>query len=105
MDSQMTPLKLFLVHCGFYDTDVLDGVYESHVNFLVPAESFEDARAKVKLESDFQRKRMHVDGLQQIDALRGYRIELTIDPILDGKTIITSSRHRELAPKKTETPG
>jgi hypothetical protein len=100
----MTPLKLFLVHCGFYDIDVLDGVYESHVNFLVPADSFEDARAKVKLEPDFQKKRMHVDGLQQIDALRGYRIGLTLDPLLEGKTIITSSRHRELAPKKqTET--
>lgn len=100
----MTSMKLFLVHCGFYDTDVLDGVYESHVNFLVPAESFEDARAKVKLEPDFQKKRMHVDGLQQIDAVRGYRIGLTIDPLLEGKTIINSSRHRELAPKKqTET--
>ena len=96
----MTPLKLFLIHCGFYDTDVLDGVYESHVNFLVPADSFEDARAKVKLEPDFQKKSMHVDGLQQIDALRGYRIGLTIDPLLEGETIITSSRHRELAPKR-----
>jgi hypothetical protein len=96
----MAPLKLFLVHCGFYDADILEGVYESHVNFVIPAESFEDARAKIKLEPDFQKKRMHVDGLQLIDALKGYRVTLTPDPALDGQSIIISSRHRELAPKK-----
>lgn len=92
-------LKLFLVHCGFYDLEVLDGVYESHVNFVVAATSFEDARAKVKLEPDFQRKRMHVDGLQQIDAVQGYRIQFQEDPSLNGGTRIVSSRHRDLAPK------
>lgn len=93
-------MRLFLVHCGFYDLEVLDGVYESHVNFVVAAESFEDARAKVKLEPDFQRKKMHVDGLQLIEAVRGYRVELREDPALEGKTEIVSSRHRDLAPKK-----
>ncbi len=101
MAASVTPeKKLFLVHCGFYDADVLDGVYESHVNFVIPAESFEDARAKVKLEPDFQKKRMHVDGLQLVDALKGYRVILTPDPTLEGQSIITSSCHRDLAPKK-----
>ena len=93
--------KLFLVHCGFYDLEVLDGVYESHVNFLVAAESFEDARVKVKLEPDFQRKKMHVDGLQLVEAVNGHRISLQLDESLQGKTQITSSRHRDLAPKPT----
>jgi hypothetical protein len=97
----MEPLKLYLVHCGFYDTELLDGVYESHVNFIVAGESFEDARAKVKQEPDFQKKRMHVDGLQQIDAVSGCRISLSPDPGIEGKTILTSSRHRDLAPKTT----
>lgn len=91
--------KLYLVHCGFYDLEVLDGVYESHVNFLVPAISFEEARAKVKLEPDFQKKKMHVDGLQEIEAVRGFRISLQEDPRLEGKSLITSNRHRDLAPK------
>jgi hypothetical protein len=91
--------KLYLVHCGFYDLEILDGIYESHVNFLIPAASFEDARAKVKLEPDFQKKRMHVDGLQEIQAVRGHRISLTEDPALAGQTISVSNRHRDLAPK------
>lgn len=95
----MAQLKLFLVHCGFYDMDVLDGVYESHVNFVVAAESFEDARVKVKLEPDFTKKKMHVDGLQRIDAVTGYRLHFEADSTLNGKTVIESSRHRDLAPK------
>jgi len=96
-------MKLFIVHCGFYDTDVLEGVYESHVCFVVPAESFEDARVKVKLEPTFQAKRMHVDGLQMVEALKGYRVNLVLDDALAGQSLITSSRHRDLAPKKLET--
>lgn len=97
----MPNLKLFQVHCGFYDPEILDGVFEAHVNFVVAAESFEDARAKVKLEPDFQKKKMHVDGLQLIEAVQGYRVELRADETLEGKSIVTSSRHRDLAPKKT----
>ncbi|MGE0615254.1 MAG: hypothetical protein AB7P04_06410 [Bacteriovoracia bacterium] len=99
----MENLKLFLVHCGFYDLEVLDGVYESHVNFVVAAESFEAARAKVKLEPDFQRKRMHVDGLQLIEAAQGYRVRLEADPRLEGKSTVISNRHRDLAPKSAST--
>ncbi len=95
----MENLKLFLVHCGFYDLEVLDGVYEFHVNFVVAATSFEDARAKVKLEPDFQKKKMHVDGLQVIEAVQGLRVLLQLDASLEGKSIVASSRHRDLAPK------
>jgi hypothetical protein len=91
--------KLFVVHCGFYDSDLLDGVYESHVNFVIAAESFEDARARAKLEPDFIRKRMHVDGLQHIEALKGYRVSLLPDPVLEGRSVVVSSRHRDLAPR------
>jgi hypothetical protein len=92
--------KLFLVHCGFYDLDVCEGVYESHVNFLVAAHSFEEARARAKLLPDFQAKRMHVDGLQLVEAVQGHRVELRADAALEGRTEIVTSRHRDLAPKK-----
>ena len=92
-------MKLFLVHCGFYDADVGDGLFESHVNYFVSAESFEDARARAKLLPEFQRKRMHVDGLQEITAVGGYRIELRESPELQGGTVLINHRHRDLAPK------
>jgi len=39
-------MQLYLVHCGFYDVELCDGLYESHVNFFVAAKSFEDARVQ-----------------------------------------------------------
>jgi hypothetical protein len=93
-------MKLFLVHCGYYDSEVLDGNYESHVNFFVAASDFDDARARVKLLPDFVRKRMHVDGLQEVQAVSGYRLALQEDSALQGATVLLSNKHRDLAPKK-----
>ncbi len=94
----MENLSLYLVHCGFYDLEVCDGVYESHVCFMIAASSFEDARARVKLEEGFRRKKMHVDGMQQVSAVQGYRVVLAPDSALEGRSELVSSRHRELAP-------
>lgn len=92
-------MKLYLVHCGFYDADLCDGLYESHVNFFVAADSFEDARARAKQIPEFQRKRMHVDGLQEITAVAGNRVSLSPDESLRGETVIVNHKHRDLAPK------
>ena len=92
-------MKLYLVHCGFYDTEVCDGLYESHVNFFVSADSFEDARAKAKLLSEFQAKRMHVDGLQEIQTVGGFKVQLEYDANLNSQTHIINFKHRDLAAK------
>lgn len=92
-------MKLYLVHCGFYDPAVCDGLYESHVNFFVAAESFEEARVKAKKLPEFQSKRMHVDGLQEIQAVDGFQIKLETDLSLENKTLIVNHKHRDLAPK------
>lgn len=91
--------KLYLVHCGFYDTDICDGIYESHVNFFVAAENFEDARASVRLLPEFKTKKMHVDGLQEIAQVGGCRVHLEEDAALQGQTQLINQKHRELAPK------
>lgn len=98
-------MKIYLVHCGFYDSDVCDGLYESHVNFFIGALSFEEARAKAKALSEFKNKRMHVDGLQEVSAVNGFVIELREDPSLNGQTILISQKYRELAPKPTSESG
>ena len=56
------------------------------MNFFVVAESFDDARAKAKLNEEFKRKRMHVDGLQEIRAIDGCRIEAALDAQLAGQS-------------------
>ncbi len=90
-------MKLYLVHCGYYDQETLDGVYESHVNLFVAAESFEEARAKAKQHPLFREKRMHVDGLQQLDAIDGFRVDLKEDRALDGRSHVLTDRYRGLA--------
>ena len=41
-------MKLYSVHCGFYDNETGDGIYESHINLFVAAVSFDEAKQKVK---------------------------------------------------------
>jgi len=91
-------MKLFLVHCGFYDPQVCNGLYEFHVNLLIVAESFEMARMKAKIEPEFIQKRMHIDGLQMIEAVKGYRLELSLDLALEDRSLIILKHHHDLAP-------
>ncbi len=97
-------MKLYLVHCGFYDSTVCDGLYESHVNLFVAATSFEEARIKAKQLPEFSAKRMHVDGLQEIIAVEGHRIQLEENLSLKSQTIVLNHKHRDLAPKPTSSP-
>jgi hypothetical protein len=101
-------MKLFMVHCGYYDKEVADGVYESHVNFFVVAESFEEARTNAKELAEFKRKQMHVDGMQEIIAVGGHQIRVgERDPKLEGQTRLLNYRPRGHAPvpAKLLSPG
>jgi hypothetical protein len=92
-------MKLYLVHCGFYDSELCQGIYESHVNFFVVAKDAEGARAKAKQLPDFAMKRMHVDGLQEIESVDGHRLTLNFEASLRGETRISAIKQRDLAPK------
>ena len=98
-------MKLYSVHCGFYDTEC-GGIYESHTNLFVAAESFEEARLQVKSLPLFKSKRMHVDGLEEIEVVDGFRILLVSDALYPQQTRIHGHRHRDLAlqpqPKGTQ---
>lgn len=69
-------MKLYLVHCGFYDQKIGDNIYEFHTNLFVVASSFEDAKSKIKLDPLFKKKKMHIDGMVEIDKVSGYKINL-----------------------------
>ena len=91
-------MKLYLVHCGFYDPELSDGLYESHTNFFIAAKSFEDARTEIKNFPEFKSKKMHIDGIQEIQAVGGYTLLLQEDVTLGGATKILNFKHRQLAP-------
>ncbi len=92
-------MKLFLVHCGFYDTSVCDGLYEGHANYFLVAEDAESARLKAKSMEEYKTRRMHIDGLQEISVVDGFEITLSQNPALAGQTIVINTKHRELSTK------
>jgi len=92
-------MKLYLIHCGFYDAELCAGIYESHVNYFIAAENFDEARTKVKALPEFKQRHMHVDGVQEIAAVGGFKIELTRDESLREETIVHNFKHRDLAPQ------
>lgn len=90
----MSHKRLYLIHCGFYPDG---GIYESHTNLFVVASSFEEARILAKALPEFQAKKMHVDGMQEILAVTGHRVRLAEDLSLAGGAIVVSRSQRELA--------
>lgn len=88
-------MKLFLIHCGFYDEEISEGIYEFHVNIPVAATTLEEAKKKVRTEPAFVKKRMHIDGIQEIHAVSGHRIELVVDEAVH-RNAIEAHLHRDL---------
>ena len=76
-------MKLYLVHVGFYDPNIMEGLYEQHTNFFVVAENVKDAKKKARQNSIYKKKKMHIDGIQELNIIDGYRINLIWDDSSD----------------------
>ena len=50
-------MKLFLIHVGFYDPAIMDGLYEQHINYFVAAQNIKEAKKKAQLKSIYKRKK------------------------------------------------
>jgi hypothetical protein len=70
-------MKLFIIHCGFNDDDISDGVYEFHINIPVVAEDLLAAKKKAHAIPIFIKKKMHIDGVHEISEVGGYNVSLT----------------------------
>ena len=87
--------KLFNIHCGFYDHEISEGIYEFHINIPIVAQSMAEAKKLVRENHIFVKKKMHIDGIIEIQKLDGFRLELI--PEQDKKqTIILNHLHRDL---------
>ena len=86
-------MKLFLVHAGFYDSNISGGFYESHTNYFVVAPDIKEAKAKAKNISEFKDKKMHIDGIKEIENIDGYDIQLNKT---QHKEKITSYNHYQV---------
>ena len=76
-------MKLYLIHVGFYDPDIMEGLYEQHANYFVVAENVVDAKKKARQNTIYKKKKMHIDGIQELKIIDGYRINLIRDDSLD----------------------
>jgi len=73
-------MKLFLVHTGYYDNNISNGFYESHTNYFVVAEDIKKAKTKIKGNDEFKHKKMHIDGILEIQNIGDYSIKLEHSP-------------------------
>ena len=82
--------KLYLIHTGYYDKKNSDGFYEQHTNIMVVAKDAYSAREKIKTHKEYIEKKMHIDGIKEIEIIDGYKIHLKKTTILKK---ITSYNH------------
>ena len=73
-------MKLFLVHTGYYDDSISNGFYESHTNYFVVAEDIKIAKSKIKGIGEFKDKKMHIDGILEIQNIGDYSVKLEYLP-------------------------
>ncbi len=69
-------MRLYIVHTGYYDNTINDGFYEQHTNILVAAKNPYSAREKAKKTKIYKEKKMHIDGIKEIENIYGYDIKL-----------------------------
>lgn len=78
-------MKLYLVHAGFYDDNISSGFYESHTNYFVVADNVKSAKSKARLIKEYRDKKMHIDGIMEVNEVDGYNINL--QPIDSGNKL------------------
>ena len=80
-------MKLYLVHAGFYNPEIMGGLYEQHSNYFVVAKNLKDAKKKARQNLSFKKNKMHIDGIQELNQVDGYRIKLVKDDLIDDMAI------------------
>ena len=70
-------MKLFMVHVGFYDEEIGEGIYESHVNFFVAAGNAKSAKKKTFQMEKFKNKKCILMVLKRFLVLMDMRCLLS----------------------------
>jgi len=89
-------MKLFMVHVGYYDKSVGEGIYEIHLNHFVAAEDAKDAKNKAQNLKEFKDKSMHIDGIKELSTVDGYKVTLTGDPNPVSGQVLSYDESKEL---------
>jgi len=85
-----------MVHVGFYDPAVGEGIYESHMNFFVAARDAKEAKYKTLEISEYKDKKMHIDGIKEISTVDGYKIILEKNHQEGGGQVLSYDESKKL---------
>ena len=69
-------MNLYVVHVGYYDPLIGEGLYENHMNFFTAAEDPKKAKQNILNLKEFQDKKMHIDGIKELSYIDGYKVYL-----------------------------
>ena len=72
-------MNLYMVHVGFYDPSIGEGLYEVHMNFFTVAKNPKNAKEKILDLKEFKDKKMHIDGIKELSYVDGYKVYLKED--------------------------
>ena len=89
-------MKLFMVHVGFYDRSIGEGLYETHLNYFIAAENAKEAKTKAHSLEEFQAKSMHIDGIKEISNVQGYEVNLVKNEKQKEEQILGYDESKEL---------
>ena len=89
-------MNLYMVHVGYYDPSIGEGLYEVHMNFFTAAEDSKKAKENVLNLKEFQDKKMHIDGIKELSYVDGYSISLQEGENSKGGEILGYDESKEL---------
>ena len=89
-------MKLYLIHSGYYDPEIMAGLFEQHTNYFVVAKNVKDAKEKATLNSTYKKKKMHIDGIQELNIIDGYSIKLVENNSADNMVIYSYDDIKEM---------
>ena len=70
-----------MVHVGYYDKSIGEGLYETHLNYFVAAESAKQAKNKAHQLTEFQERSMHIDGMKENEkVIKDYTLRIKQAP-------------------------
>ena len=71
------------VEPDFYEGETTRDKIMQGLNYYAYHKNVKDAKKKAKQNSIYKKKKMHIDGIQEVNNIDGYRINLTWDDSSD----------------------
>ena len=89
-------MNLYMVHVGFYDPSIGEGLYEVHMNFFSVAKNPKNAKEKILDLKEFKDKKMHIDGIKELSYVDGYKVSLKEDDGQKKEEILGYDEYKQL---------